>query len=172
MSKFRKADTTESALHAVEEALKIDFKGGGTKPGGDRRCKEGQADDDRDGRADARGRMRRPRSRRCRPGAKPPATERKGHERTRTRRAANDDVRSVGNLLYALQRRPSYTPFWTALLLTLVWAGLGIAFGVSVWGDEIASLGGVEDVRGAPQLLGLDDRHPRRRSCSSGAWRC
>ena len=29
MSKFRKSDTTESALHAVEEALKIDFKGGG-----------------------------------------------------------------------------------------------------------------------------------------------
>ncbi len=29
MSKFRKSDTTESALHAVEEALKIDFKDGG-----------------------------------------------------------------------------------------------------------------------------------------------
>jgi hypothetical protein len=64
-------------------------------------------------------------------------------------------LRSVGNLLYALQRRPSYTPFCTALLLSLVWFGLGTAFGFSVWGEEMAGLGGVEDVRGAPHLLGL-----------------
>ena len=84
-----------------------------------------------------------------------PPAERKGHERARTRRAANDDVRSVGNLLYALQRRPSYTPFWAALLVSIAWAGLGVAFGFSMWGDEIASLGSVEGVRSSPQLLGL-----------------
>ena len=118
MSKFRKSDTTESALHAVEEALKIDFKGGSkpsaagvaqkvkrmaTGTGAPITARQNAAAEENADASQDRNR---------------PATERKAHERTRTRRAANDDVRSVGNLLYALQRRPSYTPFWVALLVT------------------------------------------------------
>jgi hypothetical protein len=154
MSKFRKADTTESALNAVEEALKIDFKDG-SKQNATGVAKK----------------VKRMTTGMGAPTARPTAateepseanqertrlvSDRRGQDRSRARRAANDDVRSVGNLLYALQRRPSYTPFWTALVLTIAWAGLGLAFGTSMWGDEIASLGSVEDVRSAPHLLGL-----------------
>ncbi len=151
MSKIPKAEATESALSAVEEALKIDFKGGADKPGADGAAKKAKRMSTGTGAPGARQSA----------VAEPPAeqsrqaAERKGPDRRSTRRAANDDVRSVGNLLYALQRRPSYTPFWTALLLTLVWAGLGTAFGFSVWGEDIAALGGVEDLRSAPHLLGL-----------------
>src|SRR6185503_3383529 len=127
MSMFRKSDTTESALHAVEEALKIDFKGGkppaagvaqkvkrmATGTGAPTTARHNAAAEETAEAGQERNR---------------PATERKGPERARTRRAANDDVRSVGNLLYALQRRPSYTPFWVALLVSLAWAGLGISF--------------------------------------------
>src|SRR5688500_18019447 len=150
MSKIPKAEATESALSAVEEALKIDFKGGAEKPGADGAAKKAKRMTTGTGAPGARQNA----------VAEAPAeqsrqAERKGPERRSTRRAANDDVRSVGNLLYALQRRPSYTPFWTALLLTLIWAGLGTAFGFSVWGEDIAALGGVEDLRSAPHLLGL-----------------
>jgi hypothetical protein len=139
----------------VEEALKIDFKGGKKPPVASvaqkvRRMATGTGAPTQarhNAAAEGTAEVSQERNR--------PTTERKAAERTRTRRAANDDVRSVGNLLYALQRRPSYTPFWGALVASLIWAGLGISFGLSVWGDEIASLGGVEDMRAAPHLLGL-----------------
>ncbi len=151
MSKIPKAEATESALSAVEEALKIDFKGGADKPGADGAAKKAKRMTTGTGAPGARQNA----------VAEAPAeqsrqaAERKGPERRSTRRAANDDVRSVGNLLYALQRRPSSTPYWTALLVTLVWFGLGTAFGISVWGDDIGNLSGMDDVRSSPQLIGL-----------------
>ena len=132
MSKFRKSDTTESALHAVEEALKIDFKSG-PKIGAGSVAKKVKGMTTGTGAPTARQKASAEES------TSETAPERNRHaaperrpERGRARRAANDDVRSVGNLLYALQRRPSYTHFWTALLLTFAWGGLGIAFGMSV----------------------------------------
>src|SRR5688572_27138857 len=154
MSKFRKADTTESALSAVEEALKIDFKGE-AKPKVESAAKKVKRMITGTGAPSARQNAVAEDTAEPAPERSRQSAERKGQERSRTRRAANDDVRSVGNLLYALQRRPSYTPFWTALILTLVWVGLGVSFGYSVWGDDIANLSGVEDVRSAPHLLGL-----------------
>src|SRR5688500_16432971 len=119
MSKFQKGDTGNSALQAVEDALRIDFKGGRAKSPvasvakvakkvrrmaigtGAPTARQNIAAEET---ADA-GRQ---------------GTDRKQQERARGgRRAANDDVRSVGNLLYALQRRPSFTPFWAALGLTV-----------------------------------------------------
>ena len=162
MSKMPKADSTDSTLSAVEEALKIDFKGSSKRAGGELPAKppEGAAKKVKRMMGGAGAPTTRPSPAPEESGEphqernRPPA-DRKGQDRSRARRAANDDVRSVGNLLYALQRRPSSTPYWTALLLTLVWFGLGAAFGLSVWGDDIGNLGGVEDVRSSPQLLGL-----------------
>jgi hypothetical protein len=53
-------------------------------------------------------------------------------------------VRSVGNLLYALQRRPFIHAVLDGAAADLIWIGLGSAFGLNVWGDEIATLNGVE----------------------------
>src|SRR5688572_15873633 len=139
MSKLPKADTTESAVSAVEEALKIDFEGGGkvSAQGAGKKVKRmttGTGATTARPNADAEA---------ADAGETRQAAERKGPERSR-RRAANDDVRSVGNLLYALQRRPSYAPFWTALVLTAVWIVVGALFGASLFGQGISELRGVE----------------------------
>ncbi len=154
MSKFRKSDTTESALHAVEEALKIDFKGG-IRPSMAGVAKKVKRMATGTGAPTARHNPAVEEAADTGQERTRAGSDRKTQDRGRTRRAANDDVRSVGNLLYALQRRPAYTPFWVALFLTIAWVGLGLSFGLSMWGDEISALGGVEDVRSAPHLLGL-----------------
>ncbi len=43
--------------------------------------------------------------------------------------AANDDVPSIGGLLYALQQSPSRRPFFIAAVATCVWVPLAIIFG-------------------------------------------
>ena len=44
-----------------------------------------------------------------------------------SRRAANDDRQSVGQILQALQQRPSRTPYLIAVVLSLLWAAVTIA---------------------------------------------
>src|SRR5262245_31267862 len=40
---------------------------------------------------------------------------------------ANDDMPSIGGLIYALQQRPSRSPFLIALIASAVWFVLGVA---------------------------------------------
>ena len=135
MSKLPKTDATEAALSAVEEALKIDF--GDVARGRDSKAETASfgKNTDRGGNT-AKSEPARSRTRL----AESQSAERKSAERSRARRAANDDVRSVGNLLYALQRRPSTAPFWTAFLLSAVWIGFGLMFGLGVWRADIRQL--------------------------------
>src|SRR5438045_1448018 len=44
------------------------------------------------------------------------------------RRAANDDRRTAGQIMQALQRRPSIGPYVGAALFAVVWAGLGFGW--------------------------------------------
>ena len=46
--------------------------------------------------------------------------------------AANDDMPSIGGLIYALQQRPSRSPFLIALITSAVWfvLGLGVSYAV------------------------------------------
>src|SRR4051794_34194250 len=155
MSKMPKIDQTESALNAVEEALKIDF-GKGAQPDGESAAKKVKRMAAGPSAPPARqNAVAEVAADQAQERNRPQGPERRAQDRNRARRAANDDVRSVGNLLYALQRRPSFAPFWAALFLTLIWFGLGVAFGWSIWGSEIASLDRIEDMRNAPHLLGL-----------------
>ena len=47
--------------------------------------------------------------------------------------AANDDMPSIGGLIYALQQRPSRSPFLIALIASAVWFVLGIAVSYAVF---------------------------------------
>ena len=62
------------------------------------------------------------------PAAAPRAEDKPAADRPLAREPrspANDDRASVGQLLQALQRRPSRTPYWTALALSVVWLAGG-----------------------------------------------
>jgi ABC-type transporter Mla subunit MlaD len=47
---------------------------------------------------------------------------------SRNRIAANDDGPSIGGLIFALQQKPSNTPYKFAGMASIVWGGLGAAF--------------------------------------------
>ena len=49
---------------------------------------------------------------------------------SRNRIAANDDGPSIGGLIYALQQKPSNTPFKFAATASIIWAAISIAFGI------------------------------------------
>ena len=49
---------------------------------------------------------------------------------SRNRIAANDDGPSIGGLIYALQQKPSNTPFKFAATASIIWAAIGTAFGI------------------------------------------
>ena len=130
-------DPAEAALSAVEEALKLDFGGPDATFNFDEGVPEASAAAEVEpekqpkppassepAREDAREEQRAPR-RRGR-GGRPPA--------------ANDDRRNIGNLVYALQRRPSSAPFWGALALSAVWAALGGSLFFSTFSDQVATL--------------------------------
>ena len=50
--------------------------------------------------------------------------------------AANDDVPSIGGLIYALEQKPSTKIFRVIAIASLVWAAVGIAFGVLTLAPE------------------------------------
>ena len=82
------------------------------------------------------------------PGA-PPAPK----HLTRTRRPAgpppqrrlaapaNDDIPSIGGLIFALQQRPARTPFLVALAASIAWFVIGSFFAYGVISNQIASGG-------------------------------
>ena len=83
----------------------------------------------------------RPRTAEQKSQAGPSVKPARAADRGRSRRAANDDVRSVGNLLYALQRRPSFAPFWSAFILSAAWILIGGILALAVWNGSAAPFG-------------------------------
>src|SRR5215207_7358551 len=67
------------------------------------------------------------------------------------RRAANDDRRSVGQLLQALQQRPARTSYLVALLFACGWIAVGLFIAAGEYGGDLRAL----FQSGAPQLFGL-----------------
>ena len=68
------------------------------------------------------------------PEAAPPPRRRVARRRpagaSRNRIAANDDGPSIGGLIYALQQKPSNTPFKFAATASTIWGAIGVAFGI------------------------------------------
>ncbi|MCC2111463.1 MAG: antitoxin, partial [Hyphomicrobiales bacterium] len=159
-NKPKSVDPAEAALSAVEEALKIDFaadeaEAKAPEPTVDERIAEEEtvpaapaaanAAADENAEVELTPRAKR-RARR---------TARPANDAQDNRLPANDDRRTVGNLIYALQRRPSGLPIYVAFLLSVLWIGAGAAFGFALWGSEIRAIQSLEALRNAPHLVAL-----------------
>jgi hypothetical protein len=60
--------------------------------------------------------------------------------------AANDDVPSIGGLIYALDQKPSAKVFRVATIASVLWAVSGIAFAIMTIGPDWASMSGIQDL--------------------------
>ncbi|HMK42322.1 MAG TPA: hypothetical protein VK451_12280 [Methyloceanibacter sp.] len=65
---------------------------------------------------------------------------------------ANDDLPSIGGLIFALQQRPSRTPFLVALAASVVWFIIGGFFAFGLISAQIAA-GGVSGLLGSASAL-------------------
>ena len=81
---------------------------------------------------------------------------RPGRRRTgpaRERVAANDDVPSIGALMYALQQQPSKTPFYYAAIGTGLWLVLGLALGWALVASGLKAGDQLADIALRPQTV-------------------
>ncbi len=68
---------------------------------------------------------------------------------------ANDDMPSIGGLVYALQQKPSRSPFLVAGIASVVWAVLGILVGASVLSKYGGDINSFLDFFASPVMLGV-----------------
>jgi hypothetical protein len=64
---------------------------------------------------------------------------------------ANDDVPSIGGLIFALQQRPSHTPFLVALIASVAWFLIGGFFAFGLISNQVSASGG--SVLSSPSAL-------------------
>ncbi len=83
------------------------------------------------------------------------ALARRGVSAARSPVPANDDMPSVGGLVYALQQRPSRSPFLVAGIASSVWLALGLAVGWSLMSKHGGDVAGITDVLAHPVILGV-----------------
>jgi hypothetical protein len=67
--------------------------------------------------------------------------------------AANDDLPSIGGLIFALQQKPSKSPFLVALVASLVWFFVGGFFAYGLISTQLAGPGGLSDLLANPSAL-------------------
>ena len=73
----------------------------------------------------------------------------------RTQLAANDDIPTIGALIYALEQKPSQQPFKIAVYVSAVWAMLGLGFGWGMLAPEFAKAASIGEVLAKPILMTL-----------------
>jgi hypothetical protein len=69
--------------------------------------------------------------------------------------AANDDMPSIGSLIYALQQRPSKSPFIMAIVASVVWFALGCLMAWSVVEKNTTEITGVADIFSTPSIVAV-----------------
>jgi hypothetical protein len=69
--------------------------------------------------------------------------------------AANDDMPSIGGLIYALQQRPSRSPFLIALIASAVWFVLGIAVSWAVFQKTLDVSGSTAELIANPAMVAV-----------------
>ena len=67
--------------------------------------------------------------------------------------AANDDIPTIGALIYALEQKPSRQPFKVAAIASAIWAAMGLAFGGVMLAAEIAKAASLWELLAQPALL-------------------
>jgi hypothetical protein len=74
---------------------------------------------------------------------------------SRDRIAANDDVPSIGGLIYALEQKPSKKTFSVAALASGLWFAFGCAFAYSMLAPEMAKVGSIGELLIRPVMLSV-----------------
>ncbi|WP_088348208.1 MULTISPECIES: hypothetical protein [Rhodomicrobium] len=69
--------------------------------------------------------------------------------------AANDDMPSIGGLVYALQQRPSKSPFYIALAASAIWFVLGCLIAWSVISKNPDGITSLSDVFSTPSIVAV-----------------
>ncbi len=69
--------------------------------------------------------------------------------------AANDDMPSIGGLVYALQQRPSKSPFYVALAASALWFILGCMIAWAVIAKNPDSIASLSDIFGSPSIVAV-----------------
>ena len=67
--------------------------------------------------------------------------------------AANDDLPSIGGLIFALQQKPSKSPFLIALVASLIWFVVGGIFAYSLIANQLAASDGTSGLFTNPTAL-------------------
>ncbi len=73
----------------------------------------------------------------------------------RDRIAANDDLPSIGGLIYALQQRPSRTPFYVAFGASVAWVFLCLGAALFLFNERLSALSSGGEVLRDPAALTL-----------------
>lgn len=80
---------------------------------------------------------------------------RRSAEPARDRIAANDDLPSIGGLIYALQQRPSRTPFYMAFGASIAWIFLCLGSALFLFNERLTGLSNSSDILRDPTVLTL-----------------
>jgi hypothetical protein len=67
--------------------------------------------------------------------------------------AANDDLPSIGGLIFALQQKPSKSPFLVALVASLIWFVIGGFFAYGLISTQLSQPAGLSDLLANPSAL-------------------
>jgi hypothetical protein len=67
--------------------------------------------------------------------------------------AANDDLPSIGGLIFALQQKPSKSPFFVALFASLAWFVIGGFFAYGLISSQLAGSARLSDLLANPSAL-------------------
>ncbi len=82
-------------------------------------------------------------------------TARRTAKPARGRIAANDDLPSIGGLIFSLQQRPARTPFYVAFAASIVWVFMCLAAGLLLFNERLSALPGGSDMLRDPASLTL-----------------
>ncbi|MGO9547115.1 MAG: hypothetical protein ACLPPF_20270 [Rhodomicrobium sp.] len=88
-------------------------------------------------------------------GGRPAAASKRSAASARPHIAANDDMPSIGGLIYALQQRPSRSPFLIALIASAVWFVLGLAVSWAVFQKTLDVSGSTADLIANPAIVAV-----------------
>jgi hypothetical protein len=69
--------------------------------------------------------------------------------------AANDDMPSIGGLVYALQQRPSKSPFYIALAASAVWFVLGVLIAWAVIAKNPEGVSSLSEMFATPSIVAV-----------------
>ncbi len=84
-----------------------------------------------------------------------PAGQKRPAAPSRPHIPANDDMPSIGGLIYALQQRPSRSPFLIALIASAVWFALGLLVSWAVFQKNFDASGSTADLIANPAIAAV-----------------